>query len=189
MRHVTDGRLRTAAAAIDAANAADPNAVVVGEEEQPLARHQGRRAVAWLEQLAPDASEELMLAARGHHVRRWERPRSDYPAGRSGYLRWRRDAKAHHATVLRDIMADAGYDEASADRVADIVAKKGLGSDPEVQAFEDAVCLVFVETQYDELAARTPDDKMSSILEKTLRKMSEPAIELAVALRPSLAGE
>ena len=38
--------------------------------------------------------ETLLLAARAHHLRRWELPRDSYPVGRAGYLRWRRDQKA-----------------------------------------------------------------------------------------------
>ena len=39
-------------------------------------------------------------------------------------------------------------------RVQDLVRKRGLGKDPEVQTLEDALCLVFIETQLRDLAAR-----------------------------------
>ena len=40
------------------------------------------------------------------------------------------------------------------ERAGVIVQKPGLGTDPEVQSFEDAVCLAFLETQYDDLLVR-----------------------------------
>ena len=65
-------------AAIDAVNANDPRT----HDTEPLALAQGRKAEAWVVRLDPDASVALRLAARAHHLRRWELPRSDYPEGR-----------------------------------------------------------------------------------------------------------
>jgi len=48
--------------------------------------------------------------------------------------------------------------------------------------FEDALCLVFLETQLAELAARLDDDKMLDVAAKTIRKMSPPALDLALTL-------
>ena len=63
-------------------------------------------------------------------------------------------------------------------RVQDIVQKKQLATDPEVQAFEDALCLVFLETQLDEFSDRYAD-KAADVLEKTLEKMSPEGRRLA----------
>jgi len=59
------------------------------------------------------------------------------------------------------------------------VRKRGLGRDPEVQVLEDALCLVFLETQLADLAARLDADKLIDILRKTMRKMSPEAVERA----------
>ena len=133
----------TAAAldAIDAANRDDPNEWA-GE---PLALAQGRLAHGWVTRLDPGASTALRIAARAHHLRRWAVPRDSYPEGRTGYLQWRRDQKQRHADELRALLAGAGVDTAVAERAATIVTKQGLGSDAEVQTFEDAVCLTFLE--------------------------------------------
>ena len=155
-------------AAIDAENEGDPNQVAGG----PRARVEGERAMHWVEVLAPDASPELLLAARAHHLRRWSIPRSSYPDGRRGYLRWRRDLKDVHATAVAEVLGAHGFDDASIARVQDLVRKKGLGSDPETQVLEDAICLAFLEVQYDDLAARLDDDHMVEVLRKTLKKMS-----------------
>src|SRR4029453_4571429 len=137
-------------------NSADPNE----HDGEPLALAQGRLAEGWVIRLDPGASSALRLAARAHHLRRWVVPRASYPQGRAGYLRWRRDQKQRHATELREILQDAGVEPPVVDRATAIVAKIGLGRDPEVQVFEDAVCLTFLETQLDETADRLDPDLM-----------------------------
>ena len=162
-------RFDRAIAAIDAANAEDPH----GKE----LRH-AELATAWVRRLRPEASEGLLLAVRGHHIRRWAIPRSSYPDGRGGYLRWRRALQRAHAADLTGILTTEGYDDATVARVQDIVQKKQLATDPEVQAFEDALCLVFLETQLDEFSDRYAD-KAADVLEKTLEKMSPEGRRLA----------
>ena len=148
-------RFEAAIAAIDAANAADPNTLQVGGISRPKELAHAEMLTALVKQLRPEASEQLLLAARAHHIRRWVHPRSSFPAGRIGYLRWRKELHEFHANETRRILLGVGYDEEIADRVSEIVQKRGLGRDDEVQAFEDGLCLVFLETQFDELSART----------------------------------
>ena len=53
-------------------------------------------------------------------------------------------------------------------------------TDPDVQTFEDALSLVFLETQFAEITARIDDDeKMARIIARTLRKMSARGREAA----------
>ena len=167
-----------AIAAIDTANADDPHRV----DGEPMALVQGRLAGGWVVRLDTGASAALRLAARAHHLRRWVVPRASYPEGRAGYLRWRRDQKQRHATELREILERAGVDAAIVDRATAIVAKVGLGTDPEVQVFEDAVCLTFLETQFDETADRLDPDVMVDVIAKTLAKMSEPGKAAAATI-------
>jgi hypothetical protein len=157
------GRFERAIAAIDAANAGDPH-------DKEL-RH-AELATKWVHRLRADASEALLLAARGHHIRRWTIPRDSYPEGRSGYLRWRRDLQRQHAADLEQILNAAGYDGTTIARVQEIVQKRHLTTDAEVQAFEDALCLVFAEDQLAEFATRVDKDKLDDIIEKTKEKMS-----------------
>lgn len=170
--------LASALEKIDAANAEDPRAIVVRGEARPKDLVQGELAFGWVQRMRPDAADPLLLAARAHHLRRWQWPRSTYPEGRAGYLRWRRDLHDRHAAELEAILRDVGYDDETIVRALDLVRKRGLGRDTqvqglEVQVLEDAVCLVFVETDFAELAQRTAPDKMRTIVEKTLAKMSE----------------
>lgn len=176
---MSESRLARALAAIDAANAGDPNTLEVRGERRPKELAHAELVSGWVAKLAPDASEALQLAARAHHVRRWEIPRTDYPEGRAGYHRWRKAQHAHHAAVLAEICEHAGYDEATTERAAYLVQKRGLGADPDTQVLEDALCLVFLETQFRELAERLEEEKLLDVTRKTLRKMSPRAIEKA----------
>ena len=115
-------------------------------------------------------------------MRRWQLPRSEYPDGRVGYLQWRRELQERHARETGAILSEAGYDAALAERVGDLILKRGLGRDPEAQALEDALCLVFVETQLADFAPRHPEDKVIDILAKSLRKMSPAGRAVAADL-------
>jgi hypothetical protein len=57
-----------------------------------------------------------------------------------------------------------------------------------VQVHEDALCLVFLQTQFDELARKMGDDKTVDILQKTAKKMSPAGLEAARGLRFSPSG-
>ena len=183
---VDDDRFRRAIAAIDAANADDPNEIVVRGEPRPKELAHAELVTEWVPRLRPDADEALLLAARAHHLRRWAVPRSSYPEGRKGYLRWRRDLEDRHAVEAGEILRDVGYDEATIARVGAILRKRNLARDPDVQALEDALCLVFLETQFSDLAARTEADQMVEITRKTLKKMSPAGQALAVELAAAL---
>jgi hypothetical protein len=173
---VDEDRFDRAVAAIDAANADDPNVIVVRGESRPKELAHAELVSAWVLALRPDASDALRLAARAHHLRRWTVPRTSYPAGRAGYLRWRRDLHEQHAREVGQILTGVGYDDETIARVQDLVRKRGLGKDPEVQALEDALCLVFLDTQFDDLAARLDPEKLDGVVDKTLTKMSPDAI-------------
>ena len=176
------GRLERAVAAIDAANADDPDTIVVAGEVRPKEQAHAELMTAWVRRLDPAASEAQLLAARAHHLRRWSIPRSSYPDGRSGYLRWRTALKKQHAEEVGEILAREGYEPDVIDRVQHIVRKDGLAHDPMVQTHEDALCLVFLETQLLDLAADQGDDKTVDIIRKTVLKMSERGIAAALAL-------
>ena len=176
-------RLAAALMAIDAANADDPNVITVDGVARPKELAHAELMTHWVRTLDPECSEEQLLAARAHHLRRWTIPRASYPDGRSGYLKWRTALKRQHAADVGAILREAGYDDDSVARVQAIVTKRGLGHDHAVQVHEDALCLVFLETQLDELADRMGDDKTVDILQKTAKKMSPAGLEAARGLR------
>lgn len=175
-------RFERAIAAIDAVNAGDPNTMRHEGRERPKEVVHAELATDWVRKLRPEASEELLLAARGHHLRRWTSPRSSYPSGRAGYLKWRRDLHEQHARELAEILVAAGYDAQAVEHVGRIVRKRDLRNDPEVQVFEDALCLVFLQTQLAPVARRLDHDKMVSVLAKTAAKMSRSGLAFAASL-------
>ena len=102
-----------------------------------------------------------------------------YPAGRSGYLRWRRDQKVRHATDVAAILVPCGYDDDEIERVQQLIRRESVDG---AQAVEDAACLVFIETQLAGFAARTEHDLTISVIRKTARKMSPEGLELVGAI-------
>jgi hypothetical protein len=171
-----------AIALIDAANADDPNVLVLDGVERPKEQAHAELMTEWVRRLDPGAGEAQLLAARAHHLRRWSLPREDYPEGRAGYLRWRKRLKEQHAEEVAGLLARAGYDGDVIARVQAIVRKDGLAHDHDVQVHEDALCLVFLQTQALELAADLGDDKALDVMRKTLRKKSPAGIEAGLAL-------
>lgn len=170
-------------AAIDRVNEQDPTLLRVGDVEEPLTLVHGRMAMHWVEQLSEAPPEELRIAARGHHIRRWEIPRGEYPSGRRGYLDWRAHLHTFHAELLSQLMAAEGYEAASRKRVGEIVTKRQLKSDRFVQVFEDALCLVFLETQLGEFTERVSQSAtLDRVLVRTWRKMSDAGREAALGL-------
>jgi hypothetical protein len=175
-------RFNAALAAIDAFNADDPKRTTIDGKDTPEAVHYARSMTAWIERLDPSASEALRLAARAQHIGRWTIPRNRYPEGLAGYSRWRRDLARYHGETAGKILQDAGYDAATIARVGALIRKEGLGRDPETQALEDAACLVFLETGFDDFSRRHPDDKVVDIVAKTWRKMGPYGRALAMDL-------
>jgi hypothetical protein len=161
-------------AAIDYVNARDPRSVDADGLAVPAELLYSRRMSATLAAMAPDASELLRIAVRGQHIERWLSPRTSYPAGRAGYLKWRSDLKDFHARRLAEIMAASGYDAQEAARVGALVRKERLRTDPEAQMLEDVACIVFLTHYLDEFLGKTDADeaKLARILAQTWRKMS-----------------
>lgn len=175
-------RFEDALARIDAAHAEDPERELFEGEELPAELVYARRMTAWLERLEPEASEELRLAARCQHLRRWTIPRDDYPRDRRGYLAWRNAAKRRHAEDAGALLAEAGYGPEAIQRVQDLVLKRRFKADPEAQTLEDVVCLVFLESYFADFAPQYEEAKILDILRKTWRKMSPRGQETALDL-------
>lgn len=175
-------RLERAFATIDAVNAQDPELVEVDGLQRPKELVHSEAVTAWVRRLVAEPSDAQLIAARAHHLRRWAVPRSSYPEGRAGYLRWRRDQQRRHAEEVGEILRAVGYDEATAEDVGSIIRKEGLATRPEVQAHEDALCLVFLEAQAESVAGELGEDRTIRILERTVAKMSDRAVSEAMSL-------
>jgi limonene-1,2-epoxide hydrolase len=57
--------------------------------------------------------------------------------------------------------------------VQSLVRKENLAGDADVQALEDALCLVFLETQLADVAARLEPATLTRVLARTAQKMSD----------------
>jgi len=180
-------RKSRAIAAFRAANAQDPQQLVVAAGARPKELVEAERLALWVTRLEPAPSEALELASHCQHLRRWALPRSDYPEGRVGYLTWRKALARSHADQAAEILRSVGYDEALIESVRRINLKQGLHLDADVQTMEDALCLSFLEHELEEFAHKHDDAKLIDIIQKTWRKMSERgharALELALPSR------
>jgi hypothetical protein len=166
----------------DEENSRDPNQESAGGVSYPRELLYAQRLTAWVLRLAPDASEALRLAARCQHICRWESPRENYPMTRAGYLKWRADLKKFHAEKSGAILQETGYDDETTRRVQDLNLKKNFPADAETRTLEDALCLVFLEFQLADLAAKSDDHKMINALQKSWGKMTEGARAEALKL-------
>lgn len=131
------------------------------------------RMKVWLEKLAPEANEALRLAVCCQHLRRWKIPRQNYPDGKLGYKQWRHDLAGFHGNEAAVILEKVGYGRETVERVRELLLKRNLDADAEVQMLEDVACLVFLENELAAFAARHEEEKVATILRKTWKKMSE----------------
>ena len=179
-------RFEDALRRFDEANARDPNTEVIDGISRPREWLYAQRLTKWVLQLCPGASEELRLAARCQHLCRWEIPRQSHPMTRAGYLQWRAVLKKFHAQKAGDILREAGYPEDVIRRVQDLILKKHFPDNPETRVLEDALCLVFLEFQLVDLAAKTAEDKIINAIQKSWQKMTGAAQAEALKLNYGL---
>lgn len=172
-------RLQECLDRFDAANAEDPRREPDGT---PKELAYSRRMSAWLERLAPDASEEVRLAVRAQHIRRWEIPRDSYPEGRAAYLEWRRELGAFHADLAGSIMRDCGYAAETVGRVQAVIRKERFKTDPWAQQLEDVACLVFLDHYFDPFVDEQGPDALIKILRRTWLKMSAAGQQAALKI-------
>lgn len=175
-------RLEKTLAAFDAANLQDPNTEIVDGKAVAKEWIYAQRMSAQLHKFCGAPSEALQLATRSQHICRWKIPRSDYPMDKSGYKKWRLDLAQRHGEIAGDIMAHEGYDESMIARVKDLLLKRSLKRDDEVQALEDVVCLVFIEFYLEDFAGKHDEEKLIDIIRKTWNKMSGKGHEAALKL-------
>jgi Domain of unknown function (DUF4202) len=180
-------RLQQALLRFDQYNSADPNLFSWQGETCPQELFLAQKLHEWVLKLAPDASEPLILASRCQHIGRWEITRKSYPEGRIGYLTWRKALARHHAGIAEDILRDTGYPQDVIDRVTAIVMKQGIKQDADVQTMENALCLVFLQYQYEDFHP-AHGEKIVDILKKSLLKMDAAGHKWALTLPYSPAG-
>jgi hypothetical protein len=181
-------KLAQAFQAFDKYNKKDPHIFVWGDLSYPQEYFLALKLYDWVLKLAPEASEELLLASRSQHIGRWEIPRESYPEGREAYLKWRKDLALFHADKASDAMKETGYSDEQIARVRQIILKQKIKVDADVQTMENALCLVFLEFQYEEFYPKHPAEKVINILRKSLLKMDDYGHQFALTLNYSETG-
>lgn len=177
----------SAFALFDAYNKKDPNRIEWEGQSYPEAYFLAIKLHHWVKKLAPGASEALLLASRCQHIGRWEISRDGYPQDREGYLRWRKQLALFHAEKAKEILIEVGYSTELINEVQEIILKKKIKVNADVQTMENALCLVFLAYQYEAFYPRHRD-KIVNILRKSLLKMDEDGHRFALTLSYSPEG-
>ena len=180
-----DERFAEAIRRIDEANGEDPRTELVDGAPHPRELLFARRVYDWVRKLVAQPSEELLLAARAHTLRRWMIPRDRYPMTTPGYHQWRDALAAFHADQVECVLQEVGYPPQTIDRVKALIIRQDWRNDPEGRVLEDADCLVFLETKLEGYLDEWEEKKTVNILKKTLRKMTPAGKEHAAGLRLS----
>lgn len=169
----------------DEENSRDPNLENIDSRMVPRELIYSQWLTNWVLKLEPEASEELLLAARSQHICRWMCPRESYPMTRAGYLKWRENLRKFHARRAGEILEEIGFPRERVARVQSLNLKENFPVDPETCVLEDALCLVFLERQFAALAARSAEEKMINALRKTWLKMTPRARAQALTISHS----
>jgi len=166
----------------DAYNKQDPRIITWEGVEYPAEYFYAVQLYNWVKKLQFNAAEALLLASRSQHIGRWKIARDKYPEGKAGYYKWRTELAKFHAATARELMLEAGYSEEETKPVQHILLKEDLKRDDEVQTMENALCLVFLQFQYEDFIDKHDDEMVLRILRKTWKKMSEPGRNAALTL-------
>jgi hypothetical protein len=172
----------------DTYNKTDPNSIVWSGVSYPQEYFLALKLYEWVLKLAPQASEELMLASRSQHIGRWEIPRDSYPEGRESYLQWRKDLAIYHTEITVAILQRIGYQTEQIERVKQIILKQKIKADAEVQIMENALCLVFLQFQYEDFHIKHDPEKVINILKRSLLKMDTNGHKFALSISYSTKG-
>lgn len=168
---------------IDVIHDEDPRAEWHRGSKYPKELLYARRLTTWLTMLVNDPSDELRIAVRAQHLRRWKLARGEFPKDKKGYKAWRKEQQKRHADLCGELMKLMGWKKKEIDRVKALIQKKKLSTDAEAQTVEDVACLDFLMYDLTEFHKKHGDKKIKDILKKTAAKMSPRARECALGIR------
>ncbi len=175
-------KLTAAFAAFDNANSQDPNTELVDGQAVAKELIYAQRMSQCLETFSPNSCEALQLAVRCQHIQRWNSPRTDYPEGRQGYLRWRSQLAKYHAQTAATLLTEVGYNDEIIAQVKQLLLKQKLKKNADVQTLEDVACLVFIKHYLEAFTHKHNEEKLIDIIQKTWRKMSDEGHQAALQL-------
>ncbi|MGE6810539.1 DUF4202 domain-containing protein [Pseudoalteromonas nigrifaciens] len=168
---------------IDEANNQDPNTEQHNGESFPKEYLYSQRMSEMLTRFKPDADELMQIAVRAQHIQRWKSPRSDFEMNKQGYHQWRSALYIFHASLVVELMKQAGFSDTDQNRVYNAVAKKDIKRNLDSQLVEDVASLVFIEHYMLGFANAKPDyneEKWMGIIRRTWQKMSDEAHEFVL---------
>ncbi|MGO1244454.1 MAG: DUF4202 domain-containing protein [Sphingobacterium sp.] len=180
-------KVQTALNKFDDYNENDPNIFVWHHASYPQELFLADKLYDWVNKLAPTRSTALTLASKSQHIGRWEIPRSSFAMDKNGYLNWRKELALHHASTTRDILVNLDFSDELISQVEQIILKKKIKGNPDVQTMENALCLVFLEFQYEKFYPKH-EEKIVNILKKSLLKMDKVGHKFALQLPYSETG-
>jgi len=167
---------------MDAANSEDPRTEALAGRAQPRELAFAVRVYEWAQRLAPGASDVLLLAARGHTLRRWAIPRDRYPKTTIGYHEWREALAQFHAQEAVGILRSVGYADDVIEKVRALITREKWPAEADARVLEDADCLVFLEQKLAGYVDEWGEAKSIRVLRRTIRKMTPEARALALQL-------
>lgn len=179
---ITKEQLEKIIEEIDKVNKMDPNIVALGDDLFPAEYLYSLRMTKELQAYCPEASDKLQVACRAQHIARWKYPRTDYPEGRDGYLRWRSELYKIHADLTSEIIVKVCGEKEFANQVHDKMVNKAKLNSEGSQIIEDVACLVFLKYYFDEFIKKHEEKKLLNIIRKTWNKMSEEAHKAALKI-------
>ncbi len=182
-------KMEQAFALFDAFNQQDPKQIEWEGAYYPSEYFYALQLYNWVKRLEPGAGETLLLASRCQHIGRWHIARSEYPEGKAGYFKWRTELAKFHADKAGELMREAGYGPEEITAVQRILLKTHIHTDREVQVMENALCLVFLQFQYEDFLRDHEEEKVIRILQRSWKKMSGPGREAALGLTFSVKGK
>lgn len=93
-----------------------------------------------------------------------------------------KDLAEHHAQLTAKLMAEVGYSNEEISLVKSIIKKQNLKTDPLTQTLEDVACLVFLEYYLAAMMTNHSEEKLTVVIQKTWRKMSEAGQKSALEI-------
>lgn len=134
-------QLERTLAQIDELNSKDPNQVTMEGDNEIVARMvlDTRRRTKWVKTLEPQASDEMLILAKGRRIEEWELEkisRDAYAPNLPGMRQWEMDKKKWLADRLEGIMKENGYGENELRLVKEVMLNKDIPDPTQIRVFD-----------------------------------------------------
>lgn len=104
------------------------------------------RTLYWVQEMEPDASEELLIAACSHDIERAFQPKTD--GSKKFSYSWGEAMDRHQVEsgkIMFDYLEKGGYDLKKSERVKELISKHEVGGDAGQNLLKDADSLSWLE--------------------------------------------